>query len=279
MRSVEALLVDGLLRLAVAETALVVFGLLVGQVLLLLLQHLHFWPPVLRHLVDGVRSALAHPLRGPVALLVDCEGLEVEDLRLVLYERGGDGAALFAGLRVDCDHAGHGLIQKVAVLLFEAAEETLQAVGPYLIGVSAVDAVAVLEGAAGEDAESDAEDLCEAGVDVGGVSALLHEVVIDFLGGEVDDDVGVVLAFEEGVVVVELAGQRAGADDLDLPALVDEDVGGVHVADLAPQVLELLASAHDVVQQVPDLRLQEVLLQLAAVVDLRLQNELVVVEG
>lgn len=52
----------------------------------------------------------------------------------------------------------------------------------------------------------------------------------------------------------------------------------MHVAYLPPQVLELLTSAHDVVEQVPYLRLQEVLLQLAAVVDLRLQHELVVVE-
>lgn len=186
MRSVEALLEDGLLRLAVAETALVVFGLLIGQVLLLL-QHLHFWPAVLRHLVDGVGGALAHPLRGPVALLVYCERLQVEDLHLVFYKGGGDGAALFSGLRVDCDHAGHCLIQEIAVLFFEAAKEALQPVVPYLVGVPAVDAVAVLEGAAGEDGESDAEDFCEAGVDVGGVGALLHEVVVDFLGGEVDD--------------------------------------------------------------------------------------------
>lgn len=182
-------------------------------------------------------------------------------------------------MRVHCDHAGHGLIQKLAVLLFEAAQKALQSIGPQFIRTSSIDAVAVLECAAGEDAQSDAEDLCEAGVDMGRVGALLHEVVIDFLRREVDDDVGVVLALEEGVVVVELAGQRAGADDLDLPALVYEDVGGVHVADLAAQVLELLPRAHDVVEQVPDLGLQEVLLQLAAVVDLRLQHELVVVEG
>lgn len=112
-----------------------------------------------------------------------------------------------------------------------------------------------------------------------GIGALLHEVVIDFLRREVDDDVGVILTFEEGVVVIELSGERAGADDLDLSALVDEDVGGVHVADLAAEVLELLPSPHDVVEQVPDLGLQEVLLQLAAVVDLRLQHELVIVEG
>jgi len=85
-RSEEALLEDGLLRLVVAETALVVFWLLVGQVLLLLFQHLHFLRPVLRHLVDGVGCALADPLRRSVALLVDSERFEVKDLRFVLDE-------------------------------------------------------------------------------------------------------------------------------------------------------------------------------------------------
>lgn len=87
-RSVEALLEDCLLRLVMAETALVVFWLLVRQVLLLLLllQHLHFLRPVLRHLVDGVWCALAHPLRRSVALLVDGERFEVENLRFVLDE-------------------------------------------------------------------------------------------------------------------------------------------------------------------------------------------------
>lgn len=170
------------------------------------------------------------------------------------------------------------MIQKLAVLLFETAKKALQSISPYLVGTPPIDAVAVLESATGQDAQSDAEDFCETGINMRGVGALLHEVVIDFLRREVDDDVGVILAFEECVIVVELPGQRAGADDLDLPALVDEDVGGVHVADLAAQVLELLPSPHDVVEQVPDLGLQEVLLQLAAVVDLCLQHELVVVE-
>lgn len=69
-----------------AETALVVFWLLVRQVLLLLFQHLHLLRPVLRRLVDGVGRALAHSLRRPVALLVDGERFEVEDLRFVLDE-------------------------------------------------------------------------------------------------------------------------------------------------------------------------------------------------
>lgn len=86
-RSVEALLEDGLLRLVVAETALVVFWLLVRQVLLLLLlQHLHFLRTVLRHLIDGVGCALADSLRGSVGLLVDCERFEVENLRFVFDE-------------------------------------------------------------------------------------------------------------------------------------------------------------------------------------------------
>lgn len=110
-----------------------------------------------------------------------------------------------------------------------------------------------------------------------GVGSFLHEVVIDFFGCE-EYDGGFVLGFEEGVVVVLFSGEGAGADDLDLSALVDEDVGGVDVADLPPQVLELLPRPHDVVQQVPYLRLQEVLFQLGAILDLGLEDELVVVE-
>jgi hypothetical protein len=44
-------------------------------------------------------------------------------------------------------------------------------------------------------------------------------------------------------------------------------------------VLEFLPRPHDVVQQVPYLGLQEVLLQLRAILDLSLEDELVVVEG
>ena len=51
------------------------------------------------------------------------------------------------------------------------------------------------------------------------------------------------------------------------------------VADLPPQVLEFLPRQHDVVQQVPYLRLQEVLFQLRPILDIRLEDELVVVEG
>lgn len=110
------------------------------------------------------------------------------------------------------------------------------------------------------------------------IGALLHEVVIDFFGGEEKDET-IVLRLQEGVVVVLLAGEGAGTDDLDLSAFVDEDVGGMHVADLALQMLELLSRPHNIVQQIPHFRLQKVLLQLAPVLDLGLKHELVIVEG
>lgn len=53
----------------------------------------------------------------------------------------------------------------------------------------------------------------------------------------------------------------------------------MYVTDLSPQVLKFLTRPHDIIQQVPYLRLQEVLLQLGTVLDLGLQHEFVVVEG
>lgn len=85
-RSVEALLKDGLLGLAVpAEVVLVVFWLLVRQVGLLL-EDLDFLGTVLWDLVDCVGRALTDTLRRSIALLADGEGLKVEDLGLVLNE-------------------------------------------------------------------------------------------------------------------------------------------------------------------------------------------------
>ena len=85
-RSVEALLKDGLLGLAVpAEVVLVVFWLLVRQVGLLL-EDLDFLGTVLWGLVDCVGRALTDTLRRSIALLDDGEGLKVEDLGLVLNE-------------------------------------------------------------------------------------------------------------------------------------------------------------------------------------------------
>ena len=78
------------------------------------------------------------------------------------------------------------------------------------------------------------------------------------------------------LVVVNLSREGASTDDFYLSALVDEDVVGVDVTDLALEVLELVARPHHVVEQIPQLGLQKVLAQVEPVLDFGLQHELVV---
>lgn len=82
------------------------------------------------------------------------------------------------------------------------------------------------------------------------------------------------------VVVVRLFTRDGdSADDLYLAALVDQDVSGVHVADLLLEVLKLAACSDDVVEQVPDLSLKEILSQALTVGHLGLEHKLIVVVG
>lgn len=76
------------------------------------------------------------------------------------------------------------------------------------------------------------------------------------------------LFFEDPLVVIELEGHGDSADDLDLPALVDEDVVGVHAAYLFLQVLEFTARTNDIVEQVPDLSFQKIFSEALPVGDL-----------
>lgn len=69
-----------------------------------------------------------------------------------------------------------------------------------------------------------------------------------------------------------LAGEAAGADEFDESVVVDEDVGGVDVADLGVVLLELGAGADERVEQVPQFGLHEVAPDVAAVVDLHLED-------
>jgi len=64
-----------------------------------------------------------------------------------------------------------------------------------------------------------------------------------------------------------------------LAVFVDEDVGGVDVTYLLTEMLEFTACPHDVIEQVPDLGLEEVLAEAVAVGDLCLEYEFVVVIG
>ena len=83
---------------------------------------------------------------------------------------------------------------------------------------------------------------------MGGVVAFLDEVVVDLFGGKVDVIDMVVLLLQQRLVVIQFAGDRYCADDFDLSAFVDQDVGGVNVPDLFLQVLELTACTHNIVQ-------------------------------
>lgn len=64
---------------------------------------------------------------------------------------------------------------------------------------------------------------------MGGVVPFLDEVIVYFLWGEVEVVNGIVLLFEEGLVVVKFPGDRDSADNFNLSAFIDEDVGGVHI--------------------------------------------------
>lgn len=174
---------------------------------------------------------------------------------LVLDKARCDGAAFLPLLGIEGKHACNGLVKKLTVLFFEGAEERIEAVLLDIVGVLPIDGVAILESAARKDGQANAEDLGQAGLYVRGVRSLLDEIVVDFLRSEVDDHVCVILSLQEDIVVGLLAGERTGTDDLDLPALVDEDVGGMHVPDFPLEVLELLPGPHNIVEQVPHLRL------------------------
>ena len=75
-------------------------------------------------------------------------------------------------------------------------------------------------------------------------------ILVEFFGGQ-EDILMFVLFFKKSLIVIDLARERHSADNLDLSALIDEDIGGMHVADLLFQVFEFTASSDDIVQQVP----------------------------
>jgi hypothetical protein len=85
--------------------------------------------------------------------------------------------------------------------------------------------------------------------------------------------------FDQFVEVSLLAGKAAGADELDESIVVDEDVEGVHISNFKVVFLKLRPCAHHAVEQVPQLSLQEEAADLAAVVDLHLEDVGVVVVG
>ena len=67
------------------------------------------------------------------------------------------------------------------------------------------------------------------------------------------------LFFKNPFIVIQFEGHRDGADYLDLPTLVDEDVVWMHAAYLFLQVFEFTACTDDIVEEVPYLSFQEIL--------------------
>lgn len=206
------------------------------------------------------------------------ERLQVEDLWLILVQRIGDGTAPPAVLWIQCQHPGYRLVEIVTILLLEQFQQNPQSVLPELVRRDVVDTIAILKGAAGEDGQADAEDLGQAGVGVGRVDSPLYELVIDLLRGKEHLHSFGVEVLDGRVIIAQFPWQRHSAYNLDLAGLVDENVPGMHTSDLALQLFELGPRPHHVVQQIPHLSLQEVLLYTVTVQHLRLQHELVIVE-
>ena len=230
-------------------------------------------------IVDDVgRRALTDPLCGTVAGRIGSERFQVQNLGFVFDKIGSNRTALPSLLGVQGQHAGHCLIEKVTVFLLECSKQRVQFILLQLIRTLPVYRIAVLERPARQDCETNAKNLSETRVHMRRIRPLLHEIVIDLLGSEIDDS-WFVLRLEKSIIVVLFARKRASADDLDLSTLIDEDIGGVDVTDLSLEVLELLPRPHDVVQKIPDLSFQEVLLQLRTILYLRLKHELVIVEA
>lgn len=76
-----------------------------------------------------------------------------------------------------------------------------------------------------------------------------------------------------------LIGKRARAYKFDLPIVIDENVGGMDIADLILDTLELIASTNHVIEQIPHLGLQEELVEALTVLNFVLQNEGIVFVG
>lgn len=77
--------------------------------------------------------------------------------------------------------------EKLTILLLENAKEDIESILPQLVWRLLVHTIAVLQSATRQDGQPNTENFGETGVDMGGVGALLHEVIIDLLGCQVDD--------------------------------------------------------------------------------------------
>lgn len=84
---------------------------------------------------------------------------------------------------------------------------------------------------------------------------------------------------DQFVEVGFLSWEAASADQLDQSIVVDEDIAGVNISDLAVILLELRSGSDHGVEQIPQLSFEEVPVDLPPVLDLHLEDVGIVVEG
>jgi hypothetical protein len=179
--------------------------------------------------------------------------LKIQDLWFILIEGTCDGTALPSFLGIEGQHTCNSLIQVIAILFFECTKQAIEPIFSELPRSIFVHVIAILQSPTGQDSQPNAENLSKRRVDMRGVVSLLDEVVVDLFRCQVDIINDLVLFFEEQIVVIQLSWEGDGTDDLDLPALVDENVHGVYVTYLFLQVFELTTRTDDVIQQIPHL--------------------------
>ena len=111
------------------------------------------------------------------------------------------------------------------------------------------------------------------------IRTFLDKIVVDLLGCQVAVVNQILLSFKDELEIVPFEGHGGGADNLDLSALVDEDVDGMHAAYFSLQMLEFAARTDNIVEEVPDLSFEKIFAKALPVGDLGLQNKLVVVKA
>lgn len=93
------------------------------------------------------------------------------------------------------------------------------------------------------------------------IAAFLNEIVVDFFWSQKDSH-GLVDSFngmlDEVIVVGDFSREGGSADNFDLSALIDKNILGVNVSYFLFKMFEFAASSYHVIEQIPDLSLEEV---------------------
>ena len=183
---------------------------------------------------------------------------------------GIDGAAFQAVNRVFSQQSFNDFIEVAAVLLpehFQIVVDLVRLELPFLRGCN-VDRVDVFQGSSCQHGETHVIALCDSRINVLGVLSS-SQGVFKLLGRQEDILLGIAGEFVE---VCFFSWKGAGADELYESIIVDQDAAGVEVAYFLVVLLELRASPHHRVEQVPQLCLQEVPFDSPSVLDLFLEH-------